>query len=124
MHAGVDIIAWRNFDPRKGQIVILVQCASGKNWRKKGGDIKPKLWNQLVFWTVDPIKALTFPYAFDFDSPEAEDEWIYCAYDAGLLLDRLRLATFRLLECEINTDPIVEWSQNQIKIIEHYKIEY
>lgn len=120
--AGVDIISWRNFDQRKGQIAVLVQCASGKKWRKKGGDIKLKLWGQLVFWAVDPIKALAFPYAYDFDSPSAADDWIYYAYDAGLLLDRLRLARFDLSECKIDYSPIVEWSANQIDKIKTYQV--
>ena len=121
--AGVDIIAWRKIDQRKGQIVLLVQCASGKNWRKKGGDIKRRLWNQLVFWAVEPIKALTFPFAFDFDSPRAAVEWIYCAYDAGLLLDRLRLAQFELSKSNIDCDPILKWSIDQICKIKTYQFE-
>jgi len=121
--AGVDIIAWRNFDNRKGQIVILVQCASGKNWASKGGDIRRRLWEQLVFWAVEPMKALTFPYAFDFDSPAAKDDWIYCAYDAGLLLDRLRLARFDFSKSGIDYAPISEWAIDQIEKIKLYLVE-
>jgi len=120
--AGVDIVAWRKFDKRKGQIVLLVQCASGMNWRKKGGDIKPKLWNELVFWTVDPIKALTFPYAFDFDSPEAEEDWSFYAYDSGLLFDRLRLSNFKMSECKLNLDPIREWAKKQMGALKSHQI--
>jgi len=121
--AGVDVIAWKNLDKRTGQIVVLAQCASGKNWRKKGGDIITKLWRELVFWTVDPIKALAFPYAFDFDSPQAKIEWSFYAYDSGLLLDRLRLAKSELPNCEIDIDPILAWSDKQMGKIESHKIE-
>ena len=72
------------------------------------------MWNQLVFWTVEPIKALTFPYAFDFDSPTAAIDWIYYAYDAGLLLDRLRLAKFDFSKSDMDYTPIVEWSAEQV----------
>jgi hypothetical protein len=74
--AGVDVISYRNIDSRKGKIIVLLQCASGKNWRKKGSDIKIRLWEQLVFWTAAPNKALAFPFAYDFDSPLAETDWI------------------------------------------------
>jgi hypothetical protein len=120
--AGVDIIAWKAFDKRKGQIVLLVQCASGSNWRKKGGDIKPRLWNQLVFWTIEPVKVLTFPYAFDFDSPEAQEEWSFYAYDSGLLLDRLRLTNFKMEKSALNLNPVVEWSKNQIDLIATHQL--
>jgi len=120
--AGVDIIAYRKFDQRKGQIVVLIQCASGKNWRRKGGDIKPKLWSELVFWTVDPIKAMTFPFAYDFDSPEIEKEWIYASYDAGLLLDRLRLVAFDYKKTEYDFTPINKWVKDQVKKLGDYKI--
>ena len=116
--AGVDIIAWKTFDNRKGQIVLLVQCASGSNWRKKGGDIKRDLWSELVFWTVKPpIKVLTFPYAFDFGSPETEDEWVFYAYESGLLLDRLRLSNFEMSKSNLNLNPIREWSKKQMEVL-------
>jgi len=118
--AGVDIIAYKNFDQRKGQIVLLVQCASGKNWYKKGGDIKPKLWSELIFWNVDPIKSLTFPFAYDFDSPRAEVEWIYSAYDAGLLLDRLRLSFFSSAISRYDLSPIHNWIKTQLNYLDSY----
>lgn len=121
--AGVDVIGWRTFDQRKGQIVALVQCASGKNWTKKGGDIVPKLWGQLVFWTVDPIKALAFPFAYDFDKTKKELKWTHYALDSGLLLDRLRLANCSFSDSSVDLDPIVKWVKSQIGLIASHKIE-
>jgi hypothetical protein len=124
--AGVDIIGWKKLDKRKGQIVLLVQCASGKNWRKKGGDIKPRLWNELVLWTVEPIKVLTFPFAFDFDNPQEEEMWRFYSYDSGILLDRLRLINFKFAEFQpqvLNLEPINVWLRNQFEMLRRYEIE-
>jgi len=119
--AGVDIIAWRNFDSRKGQVVFLTQCASGKNWRKKGGDIVPRLWNQLMFWTVEPVKILTFPYSYDFDSPQAEIDWFFYAYDSGLLFDRLRISNFNFVESKYDFELIKKWMKIQETILSNYE---
>ena len=88
---------------------------------EKRKDTTLRLWNHLVHWTVEPIKALTFPYAYDFDSPEAEIDWIFYAYDGVLLLDRLRLAAFKISKYGKETDLIVKWTADQIKkIIPHH----
>jgi hypothetical protein len=124
--AGVDIIGWKKIDKRKGQVVFLVQCASGKNWRKKGGDIKPRLWHELVFWTIDPVKVLAFPFAYDFSDSTLEDDWHFYTYDSGLLLDRLRLINFKFSEYDENTlnlTPISRWIETQLTLIKRHEVE-
>jgi hypothetical protein len=121
--AGVDIIAWKNFDKRKGQIVFLIQCASGQNWRKKGGDISSKLWHELVFWTVSPIKILAFPYAFDFNSPQAQKDWHFYAYDSGLLMDRMRLSNFCASKSAIDLSPLCGWMIRHLAVLQSHSAE-
>jgi hypothetical protein len=118
--AGVDIITYKQFDARKGKIVLLTQCASGKNWRLKGSDISLEIWVQLVNWTVTPLKALTFPYAYNFDSPSAMADWSYYQTKSGLLMDRLRLANFDKYRSSYNLQPIGNWITSQETKYEPY----
>ena len=117
---GVDVISYRNIDTRKGKIILLLQCASGKNWRKKSSDIKPRLWEQLVFWTAAPSKALAFQFAYDFDSPLAEVDWSFYSYDGGILFDRLRLALFDIPRGNFNLQPIFEYSNEKRQLLSSY----
>ena len=64
---GVDVIAWRPFDEhaagehRSSQIVILAQCAAGKNWRQKTGQLPLKSWTQYVHWACEPLTGFAVP---------------------------------------------------------------
>lgn len=87
---GLDVVAWRSFrDGRPGHAVFLGQCAIGKGWRSKYGDLKYDLWMRRVSWNVTPARAFLAPIELDLD-PE---EWRKTLYEFGVVLDRLRLAS-------------------------------
>ncbi len=88
----VDAIAWRPVDDRRGQTVMLCQCAIGDDWDKKG--IRVGLWAVFVNFAVEPTIAIAFPFVppavrrFE----DIEVEWMLLCGKGGVPFDRLRLA--------------------------------
>jgi hypothetical protein len=85
---GLDLVAWWPFkDGWGGRPVLLVQCASGENWRDKILTPNLDLWSKLVDFSVKPRRGLTMPFAIE------EDEFRRQVNNGQvfLLLDRHRL---------------------------------
>jgi hypothetical protein len=83
---GVDVVAWRPFqDQRPGQAILLVQCATGRRWQEKTGEIVLDTWSQYVNWTVKPLRAIAIPFVLGGDT------WEYTTREAGIVLDRIRI---------------------------------
>jgi hypothetical protein len=89
---GVDVIGWRPFEEhatgehRSSQIVILAQCAAGKNWRQKTSQLPFRAWNQYVHWACEPLRGFAVPCVIPAElwhdiSSESE----------GILFDRIRI---------------------------------
>jgi len=124
--AGVDIVSWKPFDERSGQVLVLVQCAAGGKWGEKTSDINLKRWNKLIDFAADPIRGLAFPHVYSTSSVESEDRWLDYSWDGGILLDRLRIAIFS----RINTrsmrkmkPELVKWCFDQIEDIYTHKVD-
>lgn len=84
---GVDVLAWKSWnDRRPSQIVILMQCAAGHNWKDKTTELPVDAWNEYIHWACSPIKAFSIPYIIS-DETEFHD----ISKEAGLLLDRTRI---------------------------------
>ena len=85
---GLDVVGWRNFDDcRTSKLLVYMQCATGEDWLSKKGDLDLSVWNQIMVWTVAPVKALAIPYVV---SPGLD--WAR-ATPGLLLLDRLRISS-------------------------------
>lgn len=84
---GVDAVAWRPLDHRRGQAVLLVQCAIGDDWDEKG--LHVDTWRSFISFAVAPMKALAFPFV-----PEVRRnlDWEVLCAKVGVPFDRLRLA--------------------------------
>ncbi len=113
---GVDVIAWSPFvehstgDHRSGQIVILVQCAAGKNWRGKTGQLPFNSWTQYLHWAADPATGFAVP------SVVPAEMWHDICREAGLLFDRIRIVNLLcdgLKDAELKTE-IDAWVAQQI----------
>jgi len=89
---GVDVIAWRPFEEhttgehRSSQLVILAQCAAGRNWRQKTGQLPHKSWTQYIHWACEPLQGFAVPGVIPAElwhdiSQECE----------GILFDRIRI---------------------------------
>jgi hypothetical protein len=89
---GVDIISWKPFaepdyaNRRSGQLVVLSQCASGHDWRKKTTELPMGSWKQYLHWAADPMSAFAVPCVIK------DDLWHDVAREVnGLVFDRVRL---------------------------------
>ncbi len=84
---GVDVIGWIRFeDGRPGQTVLLVQSASGHNWKNKLKDISLRAWGSYIDWACAPLKGFIMP-AIVSD----EERFFENSLDAGILFDRGRI---------------------------------
>jgi len=83
---GVDVVAWKPFSElRTSQVVILLQCASGKDWRNKTRDLPLSSWEQYIRWSNNPIKAFSVPCVI------SDRVWHDVSKEGGILFDRIRI---------------------------------
>lgn len=82
---GVDVVGWIPFgEKRSGQVVILLQCAAGHNWKDKNPVPLPA-WCQYIHWAGNPIIGFAVPGIVD------ERDWHDKSKDKGILFDRPRI---------------------------------
>ncbi|MDD2890872.1 MAG: hypothetical protein PHE49_09600 [bacterium] len=85
---GVDVVAWKHFgDERSSQIILLIQCAAGDNWKEKLRDISLYAWCQYIHFACCPIKGFSMPRVVS-NIPALLNEF---SAEAGLILDRPRI---------------------------------
>ncbi len=110
---GVDVIGWHSFgDNRKGQVIILMQCAAGRNWNLKK-QIIIDVWSQYINWnfyTTIPSMAIT--------EILPSKKWSDAVETYGIIFDRARLYRY-LYKPNIPIDPalraeIIKWCANQL----------
>jgi hypothetical protein len=108
----VDTIGWRPFnDERSGQVVILIQCAAGSDWQNKANDVSLREWRDYIDWMVEPLKGFAFPFVC-LDS----EQWRIISDRGGILLDRLRLASFFQGNHDLNLrKELVTWCTEILK---------
>jgi hypothetical protein len=83
---GVDVVAWKPFgESRTSQIIVLLQCASGKDWQKKTTDLPLNAWEQYIHWSNNPIKAFAVPCVIPWH------DWHEVSKEGGILFDRIRI---------------------------------
>jgi hypothetical protein len=106
----VDVIGWIPFpDGRPSQLIILAQCAAGKDWKDKLDEPNIRKWHNIIDSLATPITAFAFPHIC-----KSSSLWNEIAYDnGGIVFDRLRLTYFCTLETEIRKD-ILSWSKEQV----------
>ncbi len=94
----VDAVAWRPLDHRRGQSVLLLQCATGDDWGQKG--IHIEAWEKHVDFSVRPQRGLAVPFVPEAVKPELD--WETFLGVVGIPFDRLRLS--QLLD-DLDLDP-------------------
>ncbi|HQW98747.1 MAG TPA: hypothetical protein PLV08_03125 [Flavobacteriales bacterium] len=83
----LDMVVWKPFeDDRSCQLVALIQCAAGSNWKLKLKELNLEAWCKYVHWAARPIKGFTIPAII-----ENEDDMHEHGTDAGIIFDRARL---------------------------------
>lgn len=86
---GVDVIGWIPFgDDRRGQIIVLMQCAAGKHWNLKK-QIHLSTWSQYINWhyeTTVPSLSIT--------EILPTKKWSNAVETYGVVFDRARIYRF------------------------------
>lgn len=88
---GVDIVSWKPFrELRSGQVVLLLQCAAGQNWKNKA-PVPLTAWNQYIHWGCNPIAGFAIP------SIISRTDWHEISLEKGIMFDRVRLYNLLLI---------------------------
>jgi hypothetical protein len=83
----LDVVAWKDFgDNRSSQVVILIQCAAGHNWKSKLKDLNLDAWTKYIHFACRPIKGFSIPVIIS-DKTELEEH----STDGGVIIDRSRI---------------------------------
>lgn len=105
---GVDVVGWIPFgDERRGQIIVLMQCAAGRNWNLKK-QIQLSVWSQYINWfyeTTVPSLSIT--------EILPTKKWGNAVECYGIVFDRARLYRYlykpnTLIDAGLRAD-IVAW---------------
>ncbi len=115
----MDLLGYRNFgDDRQGNIVYLIQCASGANWRHKLKTPDLDIWRSLVSFSARPNRGFAAPFLFDDDTFKRN-----CIRVNGLLLDRARLLAASCYKQDWLpndvTEGLVEWCERRVSGLEN-----
>jgi hypothetical protein len=111
----VDVVAWRALDTRRGQSVILCQCAVGADWEDKGLHIEE--WQRLISFAVSPIKGLAFPFVPESERPFSDIDWELLSARGGVPFDRLRLARLTPDVPDQLREQLVEWTGSLASVL-------
>lgn len=85
---GLDLLAYREFsDPHAAFPVLMLQCASGKDWTTKRHTPDLNRWRKVVSFLSNPVKGFAMPYAF----ADQNDFRREATSVDGVLFDRYRL---------------------------------
>ncbi len=85
---GLDVLLFRKFKDENASFpVIMMQCASGKNWPGKRKTPDLSIWRKIISFNSNPIKGIVIPYAFADDNSFRRESTTV----EGLFLDRYRL---------------------------------
>lgn len=109
---GLDLVAWKDFiDERPSKILLFGQCASGRNWEDKLGDLQPKAF--CGQWLMEqpispiPVKSFFIPHRVE------RRKWAWVARNAGILFDRCRIAFWAHQE-GASYDSCISWTRKQL----------
>lgn len=101
-------------DSAVGTVVLLTQCAAGKNWTKKRGEPSLADWQDILQWNAKLARAVAVPWRL-------EGRWdirkVYRYFDDAVILDRPRLICGNpdgFLDAD-TTDRIVEWCEPLVR---------
>lgn len=85
----MDIILYRGYTDNLCNIpIFLVQCASGRDWKKKLNEPNVEQWKEILRFNSFPIKAFAMPFSL------REEDFVFnSVHIKGFLLDRNRISS-------------------------------
>lgn len=118
---GVDIVAWKNFaDKRMSKLVLFGQCAAGKDWKSKLGELDPRSFIEQWFQRAFVSKTLR---SFFLPHRLSELEWEKTSRRAGIIFERCRIAqlTFERKEDIAKDNRYLTWAQEMLPVFHEAK---
>ena len=110
---GLDVVAWRSIDERRGKLLLFGACATGQNWEHKLTELQPKRFCQTFL--RDPV-APNPAKAFFTPRVVPQESWRKYTNKAGMLFDRCRVS---LLVPQLPTKrrhgDVREWMQTAMR---------
>lgn len=82
---GLDVISWKPFDNRPNQIILILHCAAGGNWKSKRGELCINVWDDYINFAADPIRGIGLPLIL------SDADFIRSSQLCGLVIDRARI---------------------------------
>jgi len=89
---GLDLLAYYSFDDKHASLpVILIQCASGDNWKSKRKTPDLDLWRTIVSFNSCPVRGFAIPFAY----AEPSELRKHTRSINGVVIERTRLLAGR-----------------------------
>jgi hypothetical protein len=89
----LDLIAWKEFpDGTEGKLILVGQCASGRDWEGKKRELDADAF--FADWFSDPPPSLRGGMRIGFFIPHRvpKKKWVPITRRAGIIFDRCRIA--------------------------------
>lgn len=121
---GLDLLAFCTFgDSHSSFPVVMVQCASGKDWVDKRHTPDLTIWRKIVNFNAQPLRAFAMPYSF----VDKDDFRRHATKVDGLFLDRYRLLVPKPGQSIVNIDEeltrdLLAWVQPRVDALIRFDI--
>lgn len=115
---GLDLLAFKPFDDLHASfLVLMVQCASGENWKSKRTTPDLTIWRKVINFNSNPVRGMAIPFAF----AEASEFRKQSTPVNGIFVDRNRLLAPLLADKSkeldaLNAD-IAKWLEPKANLI-------
>ena len=115
---GLDLLAYQSYgDAHASLPILLIQCASGKNWVDKRQSPDLTIWNAIVSFGSRPVRGFVMPFAF---ADQIEFRREATSVD-GVFVDRNRLlGAFPRNAGKVSTQlnrKLSAWTRTQIRAL-------
>jgi hypothetical protein len=110
----LDVLArWKLCDEEEGSPYVLLQCATGANWKThKPGQPSMDLWQAYISWNGPQYKALAIPFTLRGKGELANAS---IRHQSAIIFDRIRIAhgnPDEAIDAELRAN-LVGWCQEQ-----------
>lgn len=113
---GLDLLASYSFgDDNSSAPILMIQCASGKDWKQKRHTPDLNIWNKVINFNSSPTKGFAIPYSF----ADISDFRVAATAVCGMFMDRYRILNPNKgsgnvwNEASLNQD-LVDWTQPRV----------
>jgi hypothetical protein len=115
---GLDLLAYQSYGDNHASLpILLIQCASGKNWVDKRQSPDLAIWNAIISFGSRPVRGFVMPFAF---ADQIEFRREATSVD-GVFVDRNRLLgafprNANKVSAPLNKK-LLDWTRQQIRAL-------